>query len=445
MNYIKTNFYLVLIFMFGCSQIFEDSSFSINDTDNNGYDDRDYNFLEKLIENSQGNALSPPSDLKPEDLGEQIWVDGRLRSLKHIGGIYYLYGEIPTEIKDVEYLNKLVLSDNFLTSIPEEIGELKRLSEIILNDNRFIGEIPEGLWENKLNLKNLSIFNNYFNSMPESICNYYNDISHFIFSHNNLCDIPDCISNSGIQSCECEDYITMEICMDEGIESECIRSLDNLIDNCPLKDYWGETLYQNLKDFNGNYCVDWDSGYSCEMIYTINGDSVNFALDIEQGCIDCNGNDCTDSFSWIGDGSCDESSGLNFSCPEFNCDMNDCGFYSENLSECFCTRDCSGTCFDNAFCGVAYAIYGYDCCVLDDSCEDVTGDGNIQSGIGDGWCDNGSRGLNFSCGVVGDYDFDCDGGDCGIFNPETGECEPAAGQVIRYFDDEFYPQSFLND
>ena len=437
--------YIIILFLFGCSYIFDDDSLQITDVNGDGYDDRDYQFLQKLIDNSQGYALAPDATLNPLEIGDQIWVEGRLRSLKHVGGIYYLYGEIPEEIKNVKYLNKIVLSNNFLTSIPDEIHDLSNLSEIILNDNRFFGPVPPGLWQNKSDLKNLSIFNNYFNSIDSTICEYYDGITNFVFSHNNLCNLPDCLSEAGIQSCDCQDYITMEICLDENLGTNCEKTLEDIIQNCPLKDFWGETLFEELTILNGNYCVDWDSNYNCDMIFPIDNDSINFGLNLDEGCIDCNGNDCSDNFSWIGDGSCDESSDLNFSCPEFNCDMNDCGYFSENLSECFCTRDCSGTCFDNGYCGVAYAIYGYDCCVLDDSCEDVTGDGNIQSGIGDGWCDNGSRGLNFSCGIVGDYDFNCDGGDCGILNPETGQCEPAPGQVIRYFDDEFYPQSFSND
>ena len=441
----KYCFYLIIFLFLGCTGIFKNESLEILDSNNDGYDDRDIFFLQKLINNSQGFNNAPPNSLDPLELGEQIWDDGRLRSLKHNGGIYFLYGEIPSEIKDVQYLNKLVLTNNFLTAIPQEIGDLNKLSEIILNDNRFIGDIPNGLWKNKSNLKNLSIFNNYFNSIDSTICDYYDDISHFIISHNNLCDLPECLPDVGIQSCDCENFITMDICMDSDLELFCDKTLGSIIQNCPLKGFWGEPLFDQLTAFNQNYCVDWDSTYTCDEIYIIDNDSVDFTIDMVEGCIDCDGNDCSDNFSWIGDGSCDESSDLNFSCSKFNCDMNDCGFYSENLAECFCTRDCSGTCFDNGFCGVAYAIYGYDCCVLDDSCEDVTGDGVIQSGIGDGYCDDGSRGLNFSCGMVGDYDFDCDGGDCGIFNPETGKCEPAAGQVIQYFEDKFYPQSFLND
>ena len=439
----KYFFYIFVIVFFGCSFVFEHDTLKITDKNNDGYDDNDIRFLQKLIDNSQGFGVAPADDLNPLEIGDQIWVEGRLRSLKHTGGLggFYLYGSIPQEIKDVKYLNKLVFTDNYFESIPEEIKYLNNLSEIILNDNRFIGDVPEELWLNKPNLKNLSIFNNYFNSMPESICEHYDDITNFVFSHNNLCELPSCISNAGIQSCDCQDYITMEICLDDNLENDCEKTLEDILQNCPLKDFWGETLFEELTTFNGNYCVDWDSNYNCSTILPIDNDSINFGLDLENGCIDCNGNDCSDSFSWIGDGSCDESTDLNFSCPEFNCDMNDCGFYSEALFDCYCQRDCFGNCFDNAECGRLYAIYGYDCCVDDGTCIDVTGDGYIQSGIGDGWCDDGSRGFGFNCQELGGFEFNCDGGDCGIWNNETGQCEPAPGQVIRYFDDEFYPES----
>ena len=116
-------FALNLIFLFpSCDQILQPKLAEITDADNDGYDDRDILFLQKLIDNSQGYGnYSPSPTMDPLHVGKQIWTDGRLRSLYHQGGVpyheedgFYLY-EIPIEIKDVQYLNKLKLFKNYLT------------------------------------------------------------------------------------------------------------------------------------------------------------------------------------------------------------------------------------------------------------------------------------------------------------------------------------------
>ena len=53
----------------------------------------------------------------------------------------------------------------------------------------------------------------------------------------------------------------------------------------------------------------------------------------------------------------------------------------------------------------------------DGTCEDMTGDGFVQSGLGDGWCDDGSRGQFFlNCQEMNGFNFNCDNGDCGTWN-----------------------------
>ena len=66
--------------------------------------------------------------------------------------------------------------------------------------------------------------------------------------------------------------------------------------------------------------------------------------------------------------------------------------------------DCAGTCFNNSDC----ASGGYDCCVDDGTCTDVSGDGVITSWMGDGWCDDGSWGYGFNCQEVDGFEFNCD-------------------------------------
>ena len=66
-----------------------------------------------------------------------------------------------------------------------------------------------------------------------------------------------------------------------------------------------------------------------------------------------------------------------------------------------------------------YASEGYDCYVNNDLCEDFNGDGQIMDWLGDGYCDDGSWGLNFLCD---EYSWDC--GDCGgVVTDENGYCE----------------------
>ena len=67
-------------------------------------------------------------------------------------------------------------------------------------------------------------------------------------------------------------------------------------------------------------------------------------------------------------------------------------------------------CLGNEFCNnlPLYPEEGYDCYVNNHLCQDFNGDGQIIDWLGDGYCDNGSWGLNFMCN---EYSFDC--GDCG--------------------------------
>ena len=422
----KNIFFTILILFFGCGTILKNDPPPITDINNDGYDDDDIMFINKLIENSQTGNIPPDSDLNPLELGTQTWVEGRLRSIKHTGGSgeFFLYGDIPKEIQYVEYLNILVLEDNYLTSIPTEIKELTNLREIALNDNRFSGEVPEGLWLNK-NLTNLSIHNNYFATLPESICYSYNDITNIILSHNNLCNVPECVTEPGIQSCNCYDYITLNVCLDSNISS-CNKSIEQLLTNCPLKQFWGETVFANLDTLNSNYCVDWEG--SCANSLIITNADIEFAIDLTEGCVDCNGNSCDGNLPLVGDGYCDESVNLNFACEEFNCDMQDCGFYTEteSLSSCKCQRDCLGNCLDQAACGGDggyWYAYGFECCVDDGTCVDLNSDGEITTWTDDEWCDDGTWGYAFNC-----EEYNCDGGACGVWDSEIGACVQGAGR-----------------
>jgi len=79
--------------------------------------------------------------------------------------------------------------------------------------------------------------------------------------------------------------------------------------------------------------------------------------------------------------------------------------------------DCIGTSFCNN--QPQYPENGYDCYVNNDLCEDFNNDGQIMDWLGDGYCDDGSWGLDFMCD---EYSWDC--GDCGgAITDDNGYCD----------------------
>ena len=438
-------FALNLIFLFpSCDQILQPELAEIIDADNDGYDDRDILFLQKFIDNSQGYGDSPSPTMDPIHVGDQVWTDGRLRSLFHSGGLggFWLYNEIPSEIEGAQYLNKIKLTENYLTLIPEEIKYLDRLTEINLEKNRFVGLLPEELWENK-NLATLAINGNSFSSFPSSVCDALDNINHFLFNHNNFCEVPECISNPGVQSCDCFDYQNIpqeSICLDLSVS--CNKYLTEVIDNCDLIQIWGQENFNALTSLGSEACLDWSGNCSEFVSDTIFIDNQLY-IDMSDTSSDCTGeNSYLEYLDWLGDGTCDEEGTVNFSCGQFNCDMGDCGLLSLN-GDCYCLRDCSGNCKFNEICGLYYSQYGYDCCIDDGNCVDMSGDGVIQDAIGDGYCDDGSRGgFLFNCQEFDGFEFNCDGGDCGIWNEDSLKCVMPAGKTLKRRP-EFY--SKIND
>ncbi len=427
-------FALSIVYFFpACNQILQPESAELIDADNDGYDDRDILFLQKLIDNSQGYGNSPTPTMDPTSIGDQIWIDGRLRSVIHSGGLggFWLYNEIPSEIEGAQYLNKIKLTENYLTHIPEEIKNMSRLTEINLEKNRFVGAVPEELWKNK-NLTSLAINNNSFSSFPGSLCEALDNINYFLFSYNNFCDIPDCITDPGVQSCDCFDYQNIpqeSICLDPSIA--CNKFLDEIISSCDLRQIWGDENFNILTSLGSDACLDWSGNCSELVSDTIFVDNQLY-IDVSGTSSDCSGeNSYLEYLDWLGDGTCDEEGIVNFSCGQFNCDMGDCGLLSLS-GNCYCLRDCSGNCKFNEICGLYYSQYGYDCCIDDGNCVDMTGDGMIQDAIGDGYCDDGSRGgFIFNCQESDGFEFNCDGGDCGVWDEELGECVVPEGMTLK--------------
>jgi hypothetical protein len=83
---------------------------------------------------------------------------------------------------------------------------------------------------------------------------------------------------------------------------------------------------------------------------------------------------------------------------------------------------------------------GWDCCLDDGTCEDLNNDGIIGDFKGDGWCDDGSWGINFNCQEFEGIEYDCDGGDCGIWNEDLGECVMPVGKTLKRRPRNFKPE-----
>ena len=290
----------------------------------------------------------------------------------------------------------------------------------------------------------LAINNNSFSSFPESMCEDIDNINFFLFTHNNFCEVPECISDPGVQSCNCFDYQNIpqeSICLDPSVS--CNKYLTEVIDNCDLRQIWGNTNFDILNSLSSDACVDWDTNQDCSEFVsdTLFVDNQLY-IDISGTSSDCSGeNSYLDYLGWLGDGTCDEEGTVNFSCQQFNCDGGDCGDWKEELGECYCLRDCSGNCKFNEMCGIYYSQYGYDCCIDDGNCVDMSGDGVIQDAIGDGWCDDGSRGgFVFNCQEYDGFAFNCDGGDCSVWDEALGECVMPAGKTLKRRPANFYSE-----
>lgn len=90
---------------------------------------------------------------------------------------------------------------------------------------------------------------------------------------------------------------------------------------------------------------------------------------------------------------------------------------NEECDENMIMFDCNGTEFCND--QPDFASDGYDCYVNNEFCQDFNGDGQIMDWIGDGYCDDGSWGLDFQCS---EYGWDC--GDCNSTGDDpNGYCD----------------------
>ena len=97
------------------------------DIENNCYFQKDIQFLQALIKNSQFGRKPPSLNLNPITLGHQTWGNGRLIEL------------CASPTSNTECRIEYTLSG----LIPNEIGSLTHFRKLSLESNKFIGVIPQ--------------------------------------------------------------------------------------------------------------------------------------------------------------------------------------------------------------------------------------------------------------------------------------------------------------
>ena len=165
------------------------------------YYQSDLDFLQQFIDNSQEGENSPPYDLSPIELGEQVWEDGRL--VEFLCTTYYpsyldyeLSGGIPSEIENLVNLTYLKIVGNELGGgIPPEIGNLTNLNYLHLGLNSLTGEIPSEIG-NLTNLDDLNLgVNDLTGEIPLEITGMINLHTLLLYSNELTGEIPPEIGN----------------------------------------------------------------------------------------------------------------------------------------------------------------------------------------------------------------------------------------------------------
>lgn len=140
---------------------------------------KDLPFLEVLIVNN--NSIT--------DLPAEI---GQLPALTELALSNNALESLPDEIYGLSTLEELGLSGNELTALPDNLGNLNNLKRLFLNENQLTA-LPDGLG-NLSNLENLSVNDNQLTSLPESIGQL--SVNRLTLMNNNLNGgIPTAIGN----------------------------------------------------------------------------------------------------------------------------------------------------------------------------------------------------------------------------------------------------------
>ena len=166
---------------------------------------------------------------EPLEIGVQEWNDGSLERLslsdnnlttipENIGDLDSLVSlslknnqltTLPESIGDLSSLEYLRLNGNQLTSLPESIGDLSSLEDLNLDNNQ-LTTLPESIGDLS-SLTSLYLYDNQLTILPDSFCNLFidwggkseNNFNNFKIYNNQLCSsIPTCI----------EDYVGEQDC-----------------------------------------------------------------------------------------------------------------------------------------------------------------------------------------------------------------------------------------
>jgi len=112
-------------------------------------------------------------------------------TILNLSGSIGLHHELPSPIDVMVNLEKLVIQNTKMVTLPESIGNLKRLKSLCLNNNRLV-TLPESIG----NLKRLNFLylnNNQLTELPNTIGKL--KIYELYLNNNQLTELPNTISN----------------------------------------------------------------------------------------------------------------------------------------------------------------------------------------------------------------------------------------------------------
>ena len=99
---------------------------------------------------------------------------------------------LPPEIRALQNLKSLGLTDNYINDLPREIGQLQGLRTLDLSDNQLVTLPPEIGQLQALEL--LSLNYNQLSALPPEI-GQLQALEHLDLSHNQLQSLPDCLAD----------------------------------------------------------------------------------------------------------------------------------------------------------------------------------------------------------------------------------------------------------
>ena len=100
------------------------------------YDKKNLDVLQDFID-----ANESLRDLKPQNIGSQEWIDGKLTYL-YLGD--HLLTTLPDSIIKLSNLTTLGLYDTDLTTVPEGVSSLSNLKVLVLSENN-LTSLPESI------------------------------------------------------------------------------------------------------------------------------------------------------------------------------------------------------------------------------------------------------------------------------------------------------------